>query len=260
MKRKREADRAASKQKLRRKIWRDVEDVVSFPKPITGRIPNFHGQDESSVFLARTDEFRRAKVIKVHPSLNARKLRAQVLETHKLLLVPPLPGYDFLYYAVQHTDVRERNFAWAATKRGFNQLGLPLHLKEIPRIDLIVVGSTVVTKEGCRLGKGKGYGEVEYGILRDLGVVDDNTVVATLVHEKQIVSVEEFPSDYLEPWDLPVDIISTPKRVIYTDGFLPKPKGILWEKISSLMMEDIGALKELKEILRERECSSGTKK
>ena len=97
---------------------------------------------------------------------------------------------------------------------------------------------------GSRLGKGKGYGEIEYGICREIGAVDDDTLVATVVHDDQVVdSMEECA---LERHDLPVDIICTPTRVIYTNTKLPKPTGIFWELITPEMKSDIGVLHELK--------------
>jgi hypothetical protein len=44
-----------------------------------------------------------------------------------------------------------------------------------------VVGSSCVSPNGSRLGKGEGFAEVEYGILRLLGVVDENTPIVTTV-------------------------------------------------------------------------------
>ena len=50
---------------------------------------------------------------------------------------------------------------------------------------LVVVASVAVSPSGTRLGKGLGYGELEWGILSDLGVIDTETVVMTTVHDCQ---------------------------------------------------------------------------
>ena len=252
-------EKASRKNHLREKIWKEVDQFVTGPKPVQGRIPNFKGSKAAADNLISTLEFHNAKVVKVHPSLNAIPLREQVLRSDKILLVPPLPGHDFLYFQVNAKTVRNQKFNWAAQKRGFNRIGIPLDLKDIPKIDLFVVAATVVSSEGCRAGKGKGYGEVEWGIVSELGVVDSNTTVATIVHDSQVVDSHSFPSDLMESHDLPIDIIATPTRVIrcqynqnketechaskYT---LLKPKGILWDKIDDNMLNDIGALKSLK--------------
>lgn len=52
-----------------------------------------------------------------------------------------------------------------------------------------------------------------------------------------------------EDYDLPVDVIVTPKKVIWVEEKLPKPEqGIIWEKIDEDMMEAIPILKEMKNI------------
>jgi 5-formyltetrahydrofolate cyclo-ligase len=259
-------DISTRKNILREQIWVEVDKFVGGPKPVKGRIPNFKGSKSAANNLMRTEEFQNAKVIKVHPSLNAISLREEVLRSGKTLLVPPLPGHDFLYFLVNPESIKNERFNWAAQKRGFNRIGLPLNLKDVPKIDLFVVAATVVSYEGCRAGKGKGYGEVEWGIASELGVVDSSTTVATIVHDVQLVDSDRFPSELMEAHDLPVDIIATPTQVIKCNKnlnesdvgqknenspkrSLTKPKGIIWEKIDNNMIRDIGALKYLKEQL-----------
>jgi len=86
------------------------------------------------------------------------------------------------------------------TKKGIIQHGQPLldDWSSCPHIDIVVVGSVAVTKSGHRLGKGLGYAELEWGILYELGVVDQSTLVITTVHDYQIVSVEELSQDLQE--------------------------------------------------------------
>ena len=255
-------DPSTRKQLLRERVWQEVDQFVDGPKPLQGRIPNFLGAKEAARHLTKTKEFRNAKVVKVHPSLNATSFREYVLRSGKTLLVPPLPGHDFLYFRVDPHTVRNERYNWAAQKRGFNRIGVRLELNEIPKIDLFVVAATVVSIEGCRAGKGKGYGEVEWGIASEIGVVDASTPVATLVHDVQIVDSKSFSCDMMEPHDLPVDIIATPTQLLRchahternkvlqtassSEKILSKPKGILWDKIDSQMMDDIGALKLLR--------------
>ena len=251
------------KSQLREQIWDTMDSFVKGPKSIHGRIPNFQGSRAAANNLVETVEFQRAQVVKVHPSLNAIPLRESVLRSGKVLIVPPLPGHDFLYFRVNPEDIRNKRFNWAAQKRGFNRIGVPLQLKDIPKIDLFVIAATVVSFEGCRAGKGKGYGEVEWGIVSELGVVDSSTTVATIVHDLQVVDSKQFPSELMETHDLPVDLIATPSRIIRCQNNscdeiadkqeskastcqLKKPNGIMWDKIDNNMMKDIGALKALK--------------
>ena len=66
---------------------------------------------------------------------------------------------------------------------------------------------TSFTSTGARLGQGTGFGDLEWGILCELGVVDDTTIVATTVHD---VQVRLLPQYIFQTHDLPVDIICTP--------------------------------------------------
>ena len=64
-------------------------------------------------------------------------------------------------------------------------------------------------RTGARLGKGNGFNDLEWGILCELGVVDERTKVATTVHDVQVLDLPHF---LCQPHDLPVDIICTPAR------------------------------------------------
>ena len=62
---------------------------------------------------------------------------------------------------------------------------------------------------GARLGQGTGFGDLEWAILSELGVVDETTIVATTVHD---VQVRLLPQYIFQTHDLPVDIICTPAQ------------------------------------------------
>ena len=135
----------------------------------------FVGSEAAAENLASSEEFRRARVVKIHPSLNANAFRQCCYAAGKTVLVPPLPGHDFLYILVDGNQIPAHQRAFASTKRGFNKYGKPiLSLLDIPEIDLVVVASAAVcASTGARLGKGAGYGEVEWAILAELGKVSD---------------------------------------------------------------------------------------
>ena len=77
------------------------------------------------------------------------------------------------------------------------------------KVDLFVAGSVAVSLDGGRLGKGTGYSDQEYAILKDSGSLASGIIVVTTVHDLQIV--EGIPR---EEWDVPVNVIVTPTRVI----------------------------------------------
>ena len=67
----------------------------------------------------------------------------------------------------------------------------PVDLSALPQLDAIVTGSVAVTRTGRRCGKGEGYSDLEFAILRELGHAP--VPVATTVHPLQ--GVESLPTD-----------------------------------------------------------------
>eukprot|EP00435_Cladocopium_sp_Y103_P036999 s1572_g9.t1 len=120
--------------------------------------------------------------------------------------------------------------------------------EEIPPVDVVVVATCVVANNGVRLGKGKGYGEVEWGILTELGAVDESVPVYTLCHDLQVVRSEDLPADMMESHDLPVDAFATPSGVTKCEAkAMPrKPFGVRWDLVGADLEHDIGALRELR--------------
>src|SRR5207245_7620061 len=94
----------------------------------------------------------------------------------------------------------------ASLSRG-SKFGVNIPLRKLRPVDLIVVGSVAVTRDGYRCGKGEGYADLEFAILRQLG--HPAVKVVTTVHPLQIV--ESFAPD---EHDLPVSAIVTPAEMI----------------------------------------------
>jgi 5-formyltetrahydrofolate cyclo-ligase len=240
------AELSAKKQEMRERVWSllEKEKVTRFPKPVFGRIPNFEGAEKAAARLRELKVFSDANAMKVNPDAPQRPVRENVLRARKELLVPtPRLGKGFLLIGPDsHPSV---DVGLAATTRGAWKCGRPVGLRDLPTVDLIVTGTVAVSQSGVRIGKGGGYSEIEYGILQELRLVDENTPIVTTVHDLQIV--EEVPA---EEHDLTVDAIVTPTRVIDTCRKRPQPKGIYWDEVTDLMLEEIPLLKELAETRR----------
>ena len=232
-----------AKAAIRECIWRrlDEERVAAFPRPIRGRIPNFKGAREAAARLAELPEFRQARAIKVNPDAPQLPVRQRVLEQGKLLLTPT-PRLREGFLLVDPARLAPRDSRHAASIGGAAQLAQRIGLNELPRIDLIVVGTVAVSATGARVGKGEGYAELEYATLRQLGRIAEDVAIATTVHDLQVVG--DIP---VEPFDVPVDIIVTPTQVIRPHSALPKPAGILWDLLDPHRLEEMPVLKELRE-------------
>ncbi len=232
---------------IRLRIWRLLEEtgVARFPRPVYGRIPNFLGAERAAESLARMDIFRRANVVKVNPDSPQRHVRYLVLKSGKELVMPT-PRIKEGFLLLHPSEIPERFYRKAATIAGAFRWGEKKDPKELPKIDLIVAGSVAVDRWGGRLGKGEGYSEIEYAVLAEVGKLDKSTPVVTTVHDLQIVQ-ERIP---LKPWDITVDYIITPTKVLKCQGQKQRPKGIIWELLDDKKVREIPILQKLKESLR----------
>ncbi|TRM79883.1 5-formyltetrahydrofolate cyclo-ligase, partial [Sulfolobus sp. A20-N-F6] len=162
-----------SKQDIRNLVWKKLEEtnIASFPRPVFGRIPNFKGAEIAAKKLAETEEFKKAEIIKVNPDSPQYKVREFALRMGKKVLVPT-PRLRGDFYLLD--PKRISNYSEASRISGFSKYGIKVNIEELDKIDLVVVGSVAVTLSGDRVGKGEGYSELEFAILRELGNVGEN--------------------------------------------------------------------------------------
>jgi len=108
-----------------------------------------------------------------------------------------------------------------------------------------------VRVEGHRIGKGQGLSDLEYGMMVSAGLVNNSTVVMTVVHDCQVIDLSD---DLFHPHNVPVDYIVTPTRVISCgDHGNLRPPGILWSLLGPNDLDRIPVLRRL----RYREWKSG---
>jgi len=206
------------------------------PKPIYGRIPNFIGAEEAARRLLDIKEFIKSNVVKVNPDSPQRPVRELILKLNKILVMPTprlRKGFLILY------PNKISDFRYASTIRGAFKYGEYVHPSRLPYIDFIVEGSVAVSLDCNRLGKGEGYGELEYAILLEYNKIDLDIPIATTIHEVQIINHIE-----RDLYDVSINYIITPKRIIRCDK-INRPRGILWNKIKKDKLEEIPILKEL---------------
>ncbi len=198
-----------NKQELRDTVWEFMEtmNLVTFPRPCIGRIPNFKGSEIATKNLKNLKEWREAKVIFSAPDSALYYARAEALKERKILLVasPGLKGF----YLVK--DVQPEKAFKASTIKGFSGFGRKVKINsELPRIELYLTGAVACDKKGNRIGKGTGFGDREDEILSEAGLIDENTPRIALIHEFQLFEDFSYLSD---KWDKKVSIIVTPERV-----------------------------------------------
>ena len=244
------APSANVKQVLRERIWDLMKYhhfTHNYPPSPHNKIPNFKYCKVAANKFTQLREYKNAKCVKINPSLAQMHLRYLTLLDRKQLLVPNPALEKGFFYFLDGKNLTETQCRKGCSKLGASKLGNALTKDSKIKIDIVVVGCVVCTLQGVRLGKGGGYGELEWAMLYEMGAVDENTLVATTVHDCQIISSIDLPVSLMSSHDLPVDIIVTPTRVMRVKNPLPKPTtGILWDLITDQMMQDMPILQQFK--------------
>ncbi|MFB6195544.1 MAG: 5-formyltetrahydrofolate cyclo-ligase [Haloplanus sp.] len=229
------------KQALRERVWDDLEESgeARFPYPPHGRIPNFAGADAAADRLVDTDVWEAADAVKANPDAPQLPVRRAALRAGKTLyMAVPRLRDEACFLRLDPETVDDVDHA--TTVGGSAEAGEPVTPEAVEPIDLIVSGSVAVSTDGARIGKGEGYSDLEFAILRAFDLVDDDTTTATTVHERQVID-SDLPS---APHDVPMDLVITPERTVHT-GAGSKPSGIRWDALDDERIAEIPILRRL---------------
>lgn len=182
-------------------------------------------------------------MIKCNPDAPQRAVRLRALRAGKIvyMAVPRLRERK-CFWELDPAKIGARDLARAATIAGASSYGRPVHPSRLPHIDLIVAGSVAVDRRGERLGKGGGYSDLEYAIGREVGAIDDRTVIATTVHPLQVLERRIPVTDH----DFSLDLIATPEELIRPGrAARVRPEGILADHLTPILRRDVPVLRDL---------------
>ncbi len=226
---------------FRTRVWSaiDADPEVRRAPGAVGRIPNFAGAEDAALRLAQLPEWAAARVLKMNPDTPQLALRARAIEDGKrvYVAVPKLES-ELPFLALEQARLGVAALH-AASVAGAAQHGVPTALEDMAPIDLIVCGSVAVSPSGVRIGKGGGYADIEYALLAELGLVTDQTLIATTVHDVQVIVDEPLPET---GHDFRVDLIATPTQ-LYRCPRAARPRGIVWEDLDAAKIASIPALR-----------------
>ncbi|UCD14465.1 MAG: 5-formyltetrahydrofolate cyclo-ligase [Thermoplasmatales archaeon] len=231
-----------SKKEIRQLIWDLLEEknVVTFPRPVRGRIPNFVGANVAAEKLDELALWRKARMVKSNPDAPQRRVRENALRHGKTVyMAVPRLREEKCFLKIDPKKIPNVN--QASSIKGAFRFGENVFPDEMEKVDVIIVGSVAVNKQGAKVGKGGGFSDLEYVIAREFGIVDENTPTLTTVHPLQFVDYE-IPMD---EHDVPIGYVVTPRGVIKTDNSYIKPKEIDWSIIGDKIKE-IPVLQKLK--------------
>ena len=162
-----------------------AEGVARFPFPPHGRIPNFAGAEAAAARLLEIEPWKSAAAIKVNPDSPQRPLRAEALRRGITVFVPT-PRLRGGFKKLDPRRIPPDRINEAASLWRSDRWSEEVALVDMPGLDAIVCGSVAVTRDGRRCGKGEGYSDLEFAILRELG--QPPVPVATTVHHLQVVA------------------------------------------------------------------------
>jgi 5-formyltetrahydrofolate cyclo-ligase len=226
------AEVLAAKAALRQEIWSAMSaaKVARFPGA-AGRIPNFTGAEAAAERLRALPEWQAAATLKANPDSAQLPVRQRALEDGKTvyMAVPRLAGPEpFFVLDPDHLAEPPRK---AASISGAARSARRVRLADLSPVDLVVMGSVAVSEDGARLGKGGGFADLEFALATAAGLIGQDTLCVTTVHDLQVVAAGTIP---LTGHDVPVDLIVAPERVIdCRPRHGPRPTaGIFWDDLT----------------------------
>ncbi|CAD7084644.1 unnamed protein product [Hermetia illucens] len=249
-----QGEEVLTKRAIRVKTWRKIQEekcAVPYTR-IFNRIPDFIGTDKAAALLADTQEFKDAKNIKVNIDRAQDPVKMQAINCGKNLYLSSGRHSKAIYTKIDcapDADEKQKSkvIKIQRLKEGRNDIDLENKVK----LDMVVVGSVAVSRDGYRIGRGNGFVDLEIAIYLHLGIVTPETVIVTVVHDIQVS--DTLPTALFQRFDVPVDIIVTPTEVIRVAKRLPRPTGLFWELLSERRLKIVPVL----QIIKENEEKSG---
>ena len=235
----------AAKSDLRREVWSALQaaGAARFPGA-EGRIPNFVGAEKAAERLRTDPVWDGASTLKANPDSPQLPVRQRALEDGKTvyMAVPRLASdRPFLELDPATLRVPARQ---AASIGGSSRHGHPVDVAGMQPVDLVIAGCVAVSGDGARLGKGGGFSDLEYAAAWEAGLIGPSTVVATTVHDLQVLDDGRIP---LTGHDFRLDVIVTPTQVIRCSRRGRNRPGIRWDELTDEKVASIPLLARLRD-------------
>ncbi|MEG9194744.1 MAG: 5-formyltetrahydrofolate cyclo-ligase [Candidatus Methanoglobus sp.] len=192
--------RFRNKEEVRQYVWKKIEPFCDFPSPY-GRIPNFRDARKACERIRELKEYRAAECVFSAPDSVLLRLREIVLEDGKTLLavLPRMKDFVVLKERVKPTIERLK-------------LGKKADLSELRgKVRIFAQGCVAVDIHGNRIGKGTGFGDMEFQLLKREGVLAEDVLFVVVAHDIQVFGDLSYLA---EEHDVKANVILTPTRTI----------------------------------------------
>jgi 5-formyltetrahydrofolate cyclo-ligase len=236
---------------VRQRIWSKLKDVARpdtrFHLNFAEVIPDFEGSEAATQRIVEMEAYRNSRYAFITPDNCLVDLRRRMIEAG-IPFVMSTYGIYRGFLLIEPGMVPKGAELYAAWLDGMEHFGRPITLQEVAakgRFDFLVTGASAVSVDGVRFGKGHGFFDLEWGMFTDMGIVDDTTPVAAVVHDCQVVEDKLHPSET----DILVDYIATPTCLLTVEKRGKRPRGVKWELLEP---EQIAATPPVAELQRLR--------
>ncbi|SFO91088.1 5-formyltetrahydrofolate cyclo-ligase [Cohaesibacter marisflavi] len=235
---------------IRKGIWQRLKDVARadarFHLDFSEVIPDFDGSEQATERVLQNDAFKACRFAFVTPDNSLTLLRQRMIEAGIPLVMSTFNiRRGFLYLAPG--VVPKGAELYASWLEGMEHFATPISLEGIAQkgsFDFAATGASAVSSKGIRFGKGHAYFDLEWGMFTDLGLMEETTPVASIVHDVQVTDETVIASDL----DIAIDMIATPEKLIRVERNERRPRGIRWDLLSKEQIMDIPPLAELARI------------
>ncbi|MEM0215854.1 MAG: 5-formyltetrahydrofolate cyclo-ligase [Archaeoglobaceae archaeon] len=192
--------RFKSKEEVRQYVWRKIEPFCDFPSPY-GRIPNFRDSKKACERIRELEEYHKTECVFSAPDSVLLRLREIVLEDGKTLIaaLPKMKGFVVLDKKIKPTieGLRQGKIANFQEMKG--------------KVGIFAQGCVAVDLYGNRIGKGTGFGDKEFEILKKEGVLAEKVLFVVVAHDIQVFGDLSYLT---EEHDVKANVILTPTRII----------------------------------------------
>lgn len=232
------------KDELRQRVWSSLVSQGAAKENPFQSIPDFEGSDRAAKLLTTIPEWHTSKVMMCSPDVPQIPVRFHALQDGMTvyMAVPKLLD-ERCFVALDKEMIYEQGgtLAEAATWQGALKLGRYIHFEEMKPVDISVTGCVAVTKSGGRTGKGGGFADLEYALMRRYKKISDVTPIITTVHPLMIVDESDLP---LQDHDTYLTMIVTPEEIIRIQIDRPQPQ-IDWKQVQPDQLASIPILRRL---------------
>ncbi|XP_030369736.1 uncharacterized protein LOC115620575 [Scaptodrosophila lebanonensis] len=237
-----------TKRSLRVQTWKKIQEGkvgIGF-NSIFNRIPAFVDADKAAGLFIQEEEFKKAQHIRVNIDRALHDFKEKATLANKSVYLPSTRESSAVCLKVDvPVDATEEQKKEALRVQDIQKYRTEIGLDSNLKLDLVVIGSVVVSRDGYRIGRGNGFADLDIGLLIELGAITPETVIVTIVHDLQVV--DSLPTNLFQKYDTPVDLIVTPTEIIRVAKRLPRPSGVFWELLSERRLKILPVLQQLKE-------------